>query len=80
MGSLNTFLLPHEYDALLESLRRDLRTQQKLAKSPGLLADWHYCNVRMTKRLLNILNPKRPFAGAIPTQCAHCSLGEKFAA
>lgn len=80
MISVNDFLLPHEYSALLESLRRDLRIQQELAKRPGSSVDWHQCNARMTKRLLNLLNPKRRFANASSIQSAESFLARTSAA
>lgn len=51
-------LFPAEREALLEALRRDLRSESKLAKSD---ADWAIChqrNVQLAVRLLAALNPK----------------------
>lgn len=52
-------LMPHEFLALVEALRRDLKTQQELANNPGPWVEWHFYNARMAKRLLDTLNPKR---------------------
>jgi hypothetical protein len=52
-------LLPYERVALLEALRRDLKVQQELAKVEGPWLGWHQYNVRMVKRLLDAINPKR---------------------
>lgn len=52
-------LFPHERAELLEALRRDLREQDKMAKSSSSRwKDWHRNNVIMVKRLLDALNPK----------------------
>lgn len=52
-------LLPYERLALIEALRRDLKIQQELAKVDGPWLSWHQYNVRMVKRLLDAINPKR---------------------
>lgn len=43
-------LMPHEVLALVEALLRDLRTQQKLANTPGPWVEWHFYNARMVNR------------------------------
>lgn len=52
-------LLPYERVALLKALRRDLKVQQELANVEGPWLGWHQYNVRMVKRLLDAINPKR---------------------
>jgi isopenicillin N synthase-like dioxygenase len=51
-------LSAHEVEALLEALRRDLRHQSRAAECRNHLMDWHRHNARMSKRLLEAINPK----------------------
>jgi hypothetical protein len=48
----------YEFEALLDALRRDMRTQSELAESGGVWADWHKSNARVCKQILEALNPK----------------------
>ncbi|MFK3741611.1 hypothetical protein [Massilia sp. TN1-12] len=52
-------LYSHELGALLEAVRRDMQAQEILAVANRLYADWHIKNVRESRRLLEVLNPKR---------------------
>ncbi|OWW19263.1 hypothetical protein [Noviherbaspirillum denitrificans] len=52
-------LLPHEFDAMLQALRRDMRRELELAAIHKEDAAWHMTNARMAKRLLETLNPKQ---------------------
>lgn len=52
-------LLPGEKEALLEALRRDLRSQRCLAMHDTGRAIWHQRNVQLNVRLLEAFNPKR---------------------
>lgn len=52
-------LLPNEKEALLEALRRDLRSQRSLAMHDTGWAIWHQRNAQLNVRLLEVLNPKR---------------------
>jgi hypothetical protein len=51
-------LYPHEFEALLEALRRDMRTQLDLSQNDQKWATWHKMNARLDQRLLQTLNPK----------------------
>jgi hypothetical protein len=51
-------LFPHEFEELLNALRRDLRIERELAASDSTWADWHRINARTVYRLLEVLNPK----------------------
>lgn len=51
-------LFPHEQLALIEALRRDLKSQQECAARQGPWANWHEYNARMVIRLLKALSPK----------------------
>jgi hypothetical protein len=55
-----TFLFKHEFDALLEALRRDYRSERDQACSSDEWSDYHWCNVRQTTRLLELLSPEQP--------------------
>lgn len=52
-------LLPWERDALLEALRRDLRSERNLALRDSKWRIWHQRNVQLNLRVLEALNPKR---------------------
>ncbi|HYD62108.1 MAG TPA: hypothetical protein VEC35_17215 [Noviherbaspirillum sp.] len=52
-------LLPHEFNAMLEALRRDMRRESEFAAMDTHDASWHITNARMAIRLLETLNPKR---------------------
>jgi hypothetical protein len=54
------FIFKHEFEALLEALRRDLRTEQEKAQGDTRHREWHLGNVRYAMRLLEILNPRGP--------------------
>lgn len=56
-------LFPHERAALLNALRRDLRSETDKSMTSGPLRDSHAINVQLTLRLLEALNPKSPAAG-----------------
>lgn len=51
-------LLPLEREALLEALRRDLRSERNLAMLDSDWEIWHQRNVRLNLRLLEAINPK----------------------
>jgi hypothetical protein len=51
-------LFPHEREALLSSLRRDLRTEKAKSQSNTEHRDYHGMNVQLILRILDILNPK----------------------
>lgn len=53
-------IYPHEWEALLEALRRDLRSQTSMAKQALSDADFHRQNARHTLRLLELFNPRGP--------------------
>lgn len=53
-------LFPHEREALLSSLRRDLRTESAKSKLNTEFRDYHGMNVQLILRVLEILNPKTP--------------------
>jgi hypothetical protein len=55
----NVDLLPAEYNALLEIIRRDLRSQTTQISAGLMEGDWYESNARMCTRLLELLNPKR---------------------
>lgn len=55
-----TFLFKHEFDALLEALRRDYRSERDQASSSDEWSDYHWRNVRQTTRLLELLSPEQP--------------------
>lgn len=57
MASLNALLFPHERQALLDALRRDLRIEKALSETDSQLADYHYANVRLNARLIELLEP-----------------------
>jgi hypothetical protein len=52
-------LLPVEREALLEALRRDLRSESQLALNGSIWQIWHQRNVQLNLRVLDALNPKR---------------------
>jgi hypothetical protein len=51
--------MPEEYQALLEIIRRDLRSQTTQSNAGLMGGDWYESNPRMCMRLLGLLNPKR---------------------
>ena len=59
MNILDVDLLPAEYDALLETIRRDFRIESLRSRLEASEQDLHRANARMCIRLLEILNPKR---------------------
>ena len=52
-------LFLHEWEALLEALRRDLRAELDKCESDPVCADLHRINVTRNIRLLETINPKR---------------------
>jgi hypothetical protein len=52
-------LFPHEREALLEALRRDLRVELAKCENDPIWADIHQFNVTRNVRLLEAINPKR---------------------
>lgn len=51
-------LLPYEKEALLEALRRDLRSEMNLALRRSSWQFWHQRNVQLSLRILEAINPK----------------------
>lgn len=51
-------IYPHELQALLEALRRDLRSERIRAFEETSEADFHRQNERHILRLLELLNPR----------------------
>lgn len=51
-------LFPHEFQALLDVLRRDLHAERMLAERNTEESHMHGVNVRTTLRLLEALQPK----------------------
>jgi hypothetical protein len=52
-------LFSHEWEALLDALRRDLRGELAKCESDPVWADLHRINVTRNIRLLEAINPKR---------------------
>jgi hypothetical protein len=52
-------LFSHEWEALLEALRRDLRAELAKCENDPVCADLHRINVTRNIRLLETINPKR---------------------
>lgn len=52
-------LFPHEREALLEALRRDVRTEQCKVKTDPEDAHFHLANSRIGIQILEVLNPKQ---------------------
>ncbi|WP_326505092.1 hypothetical protein [Noviherbaspirillum album] len=52
-------LFPHEREALLEALRRDVRTEQCKVKNNPQDAHFHSANSRIGIQILETLNPKK---------------------
>lgn len=59
-----TLLFDHEYDALLDALRRDLRRERDCVQAGGKHRDFHEMNARMAIRLLEVLSA-RPSIGRV---------------
>lgn len=57
-SSSHPVLFRHEYEALLEALRRDLRRERGLAAAGNEDGCFHGLNARMVSRLLEILRPR----------------------
>ena len=53
-------IFEHEMNALLDALRRDLRTEQKMVYWDSENSFLHENNIRYVKRLLDLLNPRGP--------------------
>lgn len=64
MSNILDGLFGFEREALLEALRRDLRAEQEKFERGGMYRDYHFSNVRMTTRLLEVLNPRVRREGA----------------
>lgn len=58
MGNGIEVLVLYEHEALLAALRRDMRNELAKAANSPEWADYHYANARISKRLLEALNPK----------------------
>jgi hypothetical protein len=56
----NAYLMPEEYQALLEIVRVTLRSQTDEINASLSRVDWYRSNPRMCLRLLEVLNPKSP--------------------
>lgn len=63
--TLGTQLFPHELQALLDALRRDLRMELSRAQTDANWAAYHYSNARFNMRLLELLEPRSPH-GHVP--------------
>lgn len=57
-------IYPHEMQALLEALRRDLRSERIKAAGKTKDADFHRQNERHIVRLLECLNPRMSYRGS----------------
>ena len=55
--NLGAQLFPHELQALLDALRRDLRMELSRAQTDAEWAAYHYNNARFNVRLLELLEP-----------------------
>jgi hypothetical protein len=70
MEPLGAHLFPHERQALLDALRRDLRMEISHAQTEPEWATYHYINARLNVRLLELLEPRsllnEAFAGIAP--------------
>jgi hypothetical protein len=51
-------LYPHEFHALLEAIRRDMRVQLNLSNTHPQESNRHKFLARSDQRLLEVLNPK----------------------
>lgn len=51
-------LFEHERSALIEALRRDIRSEERRAESNPQDADYHLTNYRTTLRILETLHPQ----------------------
>lgn len=58
METCKVHLFSHEYKALLDAVRRDLRRETELASTNVHFADFHRANVRLNLRILESLSPK----------------------
>ena len=74
MKSVVQELFTHEFDELLDALRRDMRRQFDLAEGSTPLADWHHANARLVLRILEVLNPK----SSTRTPCGHSNFSSAF--
>jgi hypothetical protein len=63
-------LFPHERTALLNALRRDLRSETEKSMTNGPLRDAHAINAQHTLRLLEALNPKKSRSSSSPSPAA----------
>lgn len=52
MERLGDYLLPHESDALIKALRRDMVSERNKALQDPRWKDYHLRNVRLTVRIL----------------------------
>jgi hypothetical protein len=53
-----SMLFQHEFDALLDALRRDVRAEQQRRLTDAEFADCHVFNASMSRKLLEILAPR----------------------
>lgn len=54
------FLFAYELEELIEALRRDYRSEKRLANEYPIERDHHEKNARVAIRLLETLNPRQP--------------------
>lgn len=71
MATREVHLFPHEYMALLDAIRRDLRRESELALSNVHFAEFHRENARLDLRILESLSPK--------TKRSKCAAGGNLA-
>ncbi|HZW20201.1 hypothetical protein [Noviherbaspirillum sp.] len=57
MNPMGAKLFPHELQALLDALHRDLRMEMSRAEADAEWASYHYRNVRLNVRLIELLAP-----------------------
>lgn len=58
MSLVPSLLFPHEQNALLDALRRDLRAELQRAAAKPEDAEYHRSNARNNLRILEALQPK----------------------
>lgn len=58
MDLLGAQLFPHELQALLDALHRDLRMEISRAQTDAEWAAYYYTNARLNVRLLELLEPR----------------------
>ena len=75
-------LFEYEKSALLEALRRDMRSEERRAASHSQYAEYHLANSRTSLKLLEALSPKqigrgKQVADSMPTVCEDQVFREK---